>query len=211
MSLGRLDLQCHDASWVQEPPRWGTFRLQFLFSHEPCGPPGLLRAGSPWEGLSRLVRAGTLLRVLWPRREHGQNLLWLKSQGPQSLTDPVVPYQLFRADCQVGSSNPLAPLGCLGLPAAGCPGLGCECDLGWGVARRRLAHRQVVRGPSPSPLFLLQLGGPATPARLLPMLRRGGWCKGSLPCGSRWLLYIHPEPGPFLSSHSMLAQSSPYL
>ena len=62
---------------------------------------------SPREGLSRLVRAGTLLRVLWPRRECGQNLLCLKSQGSQSLTDPVVPYQSFRADCQVGSSNPL--------------------------------------------------------------------------------------------------------
>lgn len=88
------------------------------------------RIPSPWEGLSRLVRAGTLLRVLWPRREHGQNLLWLKSQGSQSLTDPVVPYQLFRADCQVGGSNPLGSLGCLGLRAAGCPGQGCECDLG---------------------------------------------------------------------------------
>lgn len=43
--------------------------------------------GSPsmWESFSRPVRAGAPIRVLWPRRECGQNLLWLKSQGRWSL------------------------------------------------------------------------------------------------------------------------------
>ena len=99
------------------------------------------RIPSVWEGFSRLVRAGALLRVLWPRRECGQNRLWLKSQGRWSLADNCSSGQTakWRAAPHPCTS---ATWGC----QQGCPGLGCECDSDWGSMRRKLAHGRVAQG-----------------------------------------------------------------
>lgn len=50
------------------------------------------RIPRPVGGFSKLARGGSWPRILWPCREHGQNLLWLKAKARQSHAGTIVPH-----------------------------------------------------------------------------------------------------------------------
>lgn len=110
------------------------------FSHQPCGQAGLLRTGSRGCGkFSRLARGGSWLRVLWPCRERGENLLWLTPKADGPLLAPL--FLINWAGLSFGARLPsgshpsageqphLAPL-LSGIASRSALGLGCECDSG---------------------------------------------------------------------------------
>lgn len=157
------------------------------FSHQPCGQAGLLRTGSRGCGkFSRLARGGSWLRILWPCRERGENLLWLtpKADGPLLAQLFLINWAglSFGADCLVAvtpklENSPTLHPCYLGLPA-GVP-------WAWAVSVAQ-AHSWVAQGqPSLSPV--------STPARKpcypmpqatdlwFPTFGQGDRCKGRAP------------------------------